>query len=323
MGKVYLLRHQTRLWISVKGDRENLCGHCSCIAGLGEVCSHVGAIMFYLLLTSKYSRRNSENPCTSQPCSWFPPCLKKVEFVKLSSIDFSDPRKGLSKNKVVGPKQAIRRKFLRYENQKQQFYTKLHQAGMDCAILGITSGFCERFIPSVAEIRAALFNFYHEKYEQLFCYELIDDRVKEYMKININTNEVQLIEKKTREQSKSELWYRARSGVITASNFRACCHTDIAEPSKSLIMKICYPSKSRFSTEATDYGSKHEKMTRDVVIEYLSNVHENISPRYSGLFRSEVEPCLGASPDSILECSCCETIFLIEIKCLIKATKCH
>ena len=67
---------------------------------------------------------------------------------------------------------------------------------MDCAILGITSGFCERFIPSVAEIRAALFNFYHEKYEQLFCYELIDARVKEYMKININTNEVQLIEKR-------------------------------------------------------------------------------------------------------------------------------
>ena len=47
--------------------------------------------------------------------------------------------------------------------------------------------------------------FYHEKYEQLLYHELIDACVKEYMKININTNEVQLIEKKTREQSKSEL----------------------------------------------------------------------------------------------------------------------
>ena len=128
------------------------------------------------------------------------------------------------------------------------------------------------------------------------------------MKININTNEVQLIEKKTREQSKSELWYRARSGVITASNFRACCHTDIAEPSKSLIMKICYPSNSRFSTEATDYGSKHKKVTRDVLTEYLSNIHENISVRDSGLFRSEVYPYLGALPDGTLECSCFEII---------------
>ena len=179
---------------------------------------------------------------------------------------------------------------------------------MDRAILRITPGFCERFIPSVAEIRTALFNCYHEKYEQLLYHELIDACVKEYMKININTNEVQLIEKKTREQPKSELWYRARSGVITASNFRACCHTDIAEPSKSLITKICYPSNSRFSTEATDYGSKHKKVTRDILTEYLSNIHENISVRDSGLFRSEVYPYLGALPDGILECSCFEII---------------
>ena len=78
---------------------------------------------------------------------------------------------------------------------------------MDRAILRITPGFCERFIPSVAEIRTALFNCYHEKCEQLLYHELIDACVKEeYMKININTNEIQLIEKKIREQSKSELW---------------------------------------------------------------------------------------------------------------------
>ena len=23
-----------------------LCGHCTCIAGLGEVCSHIGAVLF-------------------------------------------------------------------------------------------------------------------------------------------------------------------------------------------------------------------------------------------------------------------------------------
>ena len=148
---------------------------------------------------------------------------------------------------------------------------------MNTAILRITPGFCERFIPSVAEIRTAFFDFYHKRYEQLLYHELIDACVKEHMKININTNKVQLIEKKTREQSKSGLWYRARSGVITASNFRTCCHKDIAEPSKSLIMKICHPSKSRFSTEATDCGSKHEKMARDILTEYLANIHENIS----------------------------------------------
>ena len=121
--------------------------------------------------------------------------MKEVEFAELSNVDFSDPRKRLSKNKENGPKQALR-KFLAQEDEKQEFYTKLHQTGMDSAILRITPEFCERFIPSVAEIRTALFNFYHENYEQLLYHELIHACVKEYMKININTNKVELIEKK-------------------------------------------------------------------------------------------------------------------------------
>ena len=105
-------------WIRVKADGEILYGHCSCMVGLGEVCSHAGAIMFYLLLTSEYCRRNSENACTSQPCSWLPPSLKEVEFAELSNADFSDPRKRFSKNKVNAPKQALR-KILPDEDEKQ------------------------------------------------------------------------------------------------------------------------------------------------------------------------------------------------------------
>ena len=88
---------------------------------------------------------------------------------------------------------------------------------------------------------------------------------KQYMKINSNTTEVQLIEINTSEQSKSELWYRARSETITTSNLSVCCHKDIGEPSKSFIMNICYPSKSRFSTGAIDYGSQRAKVARDIL----------------------------------------------------------
>ena len=165
-----------KAWICIKAGGNILYEHCSCMAGLGGVCSHVGAIMFYLLLTSENCRRNSGNACTLQPCSWPPPSLTEVEFAELSNINFSYPRKRLSKNKVNAPKQALR----------------------NSEILRITSGFCERF-PQVAEIRTALFHCYHEKYEQLLYPELIDASVKEYVKININTNELQLIEKKTKE----------------------------------------------------------------------------------------------------------------------------
>ena len=51
----------------------------------------------------------------SQPCSWLPPSLKEVEYAELSNIDFSDPRKRVSKSKVNAPKQALR-KFVPHED---------------------------------------------------------------------------------------------------------------------------------------------------------------------------------------------------------------
>ena len=67
---------------------------------------------------------------------------------------------------------------------------------------------------------------------------MIEACVKEGMEINIDTDEVQLIEIKTRERYKSELWYGVSSGVRPASNCRVCFHIDIAKPSKSLTMNI-------------------------------------------------------------------------------------
>ena len=30
-----------------------MCAHCDCVAGLGEVCSHVGAVLFYIEATHR------------------------------------------------------------------------------------------------------------------------------------------------------------------------------------------------------------------------------------------------------------------------------
>ena len=35
-----------KAWIAIKGDGEILCAHCTCMAGLGEACSHVAAVLF-------------------------------------------------------------------------------------------------------------------------------------------------------------------------------------------------------------------------------------------------------------------------------------
>ena len=36
------------VWVQTDIDGVVLCAHCTCMAGLGEVCSHIGAILFYV-----------------------------------------------------------------------------------------------------------------------------------------------------------------------------------------------------------------------------------------------------------------------------------
>ena len=37
-----------KAWIGVEKSGTIICGHCDCMAGLGEACSHVAAILFTL-----------------------------------------------------------------------------------------------------------------------------------------------------------------------------------------------------------------------------------------------------------------------------------
>lgn len=38
-----------KVWILAKMDGEIICAHCTCLAGLSETCSHVGAICYAVL----------------------------------------------------------------------------------------------------------------------------------------------------------------------------------------------------------------------------------------------------------------------------------
>lgn len=38
-----------KVWILAQMDGEIICAHCTCLAGLSETCSHVGAICFAVL----------------------------------------------------------------------------------------------------------------------------------------------------------------------------------------------------------------------------------------------------------------------------------
>ena len=74
-------------WIKTDKDGAVLCGHCDCMAGLGEVCSHVGALLFYV-----EAMRCSQS-CTETSCSWnVPPSIQNIQYAKIVDIDFTVPK---------------------------------------------------------------------------------------------------------------------------------------------------------------------------------------------------------------------------------------
>jgi len=82
-------------WLGIEKEGEIMNAHCTCMAGLGEACSHVGALMFYLWLTAEYNKRICKglDACTSFPNGWLPPSATDVPFAVLSDINFQDPKR--------------------------------------------------------------------------------------------------------------------------------------------------------------------------------------------------------------------------------------
>ena len=132
--------------------------------------------------------------------------------------------------------------------------------------------------------------------------------------INVSKEQSLIAEKETHNQSQSNKWLKLRSGRITASQLHAVLHTNSSKPSQSLIKQICYPEAFKFTSKATCWGCEHEKTAQELYVKSMSSCHENFQIRDSGLVISSDYPYLGASPDGIVSCSCCE-IGVNEIKC--------
>jgi len=56
------------------------------MARLGEVCSHIASILFYLETTVRI--QGAYPTCTQENCEWIIPFLKTAEYLPLKNIDY-------------------------------------------------------------------------------------------------------------------------------------------------------------------------------------------------------------------------------------------
>ena len=122
------------------------------------------------------------------------------------------------------------------------------------------------------------------------------------------------VERETRLQSHSKLWYTHRAGRVTASCMKAICHTNVSNPSQSLIKSVYYPEAFGFSSKQTSWGCKHERKGRDMYIKIIKPKHKDHQVKESGFVINPEWPFIGASPDGVIDCSCCGR-GVLEIKC--------
>ena len=130
----------------------------------------------------------------------------------------------------------------------------------------------------------------------------------------------QYLERSTRLQASSLHWYEHRAGRITASNTHAVMRTNMDSPAPSLVKKLCSDAVQRLDhVPAIKFGRDHEELVHKKYAagEFVTQHAGEVSVEMSGLQVSAAHPHLAASPDGLVNCSCCEP-GLLEVKCLYK-----
>ena len=144
--------------------------------------------------------------------------------------------------------------------------------------------------------------------------DLLDKCENIYQSVSFTFDQAVLVEERTRTQAKCKRWFELRAGRITASKLYQVIHTNHLQPSISLIKTICYPEQRKFLSAACQYGCKHEDTARQAYVEKLRTEHENFVVIRCGLILDPEFPFMGATPDGLVNCKCCNT-GVLEIKC--------
>ena len=75
-------------WFIAEIRGKVLSAHCSCMDGLGEACSHIGAILFYCRAATE---KKDSVTVTAEKAYWVLPSNREISYKEVSDIDFICP----------------------------------------------------------------------------------------------------------------------------------------------------------------------------------------------------------------------------------------
>ncbi len=324
MGNYYVVigkvRHSKRMneppvqaWIITAKEGTIVCAHCiGCMAGLGECCSHVASLLFY---TEVWTRLNGKLACTQVKCSWIQPTyVKEISYSPVRNINFMSAKKmrkvldsAVDSVAPVNDPQSLKRPCKQdmpspTKKEMLDLYKALNNCKVKPVALSLVQPYAEEFVAKSRDI-PTISDLFSESCLELEYHDLL--KVCSSVEISITEQDVQKIEEDTRDQSKGNSFFQHRAGKIGASASKAACHTNPAQPSKSLIKSISYPNIFQFSSEATEYGKSHEEAAIKAFQANMIKHHKNYVVNKCGTYISKENPWLLATPDFMSVCDCC------------------
>ena len=267
-----------KIWLFITLDGEVVCGHCTCMAGLGEAYSHVATVLFAAEANSITKRQFSS---TSQPCSWLPPTFRTVKFAEISSIDFSTPkhRRKLSASDLHKGKKVKLDIPPPTEDELKEHYSRLTKTKGRPVLLSLVPGLNDSFIPKYVSgiLPKPLTHLYDEDALSLPFPDLLKKCEQIYDEVSVSVEQAKMVEQETRKQSNSKIWYDQRSGRVTSSRLHGILHMRQSKSSVSLVKAICYPGAAKFFSKACAYGCQHEDEARSIYCEMMKKDHNSFT----------------------------------------------
>ena len=220
-----------------------------------------------------------------------------------------------------GPPPTKQAKSLAPPVDQQALLTTLYKVHLSAAVFSVVPGFPQTKPSSQVEdepnLPPLLTSLYDSKYLDLSEDELSEVSQCRLNDIQFTKEEAAFLEKSTKQQSNSSLWYDHRKGRITASVFGRVARCAERTYPTSLIKNIMQYTSISPSIPALNWGRKNEHRARVAYINTMKNQHRNFSVAKSGLCLHSEYPHLGATPDGFVSCDCCRE-GLVEIKCPYK-----
>ena len=239
---------------------------------------------------------------------------------KVIDIDFSQPKVhgGLyvDKEKTVCSRLPLQQPTM---EEKQAFVAGLQKifsksAVVSAFIMNQDESVTDASGQTAKKLPRTIMSYYDPRYCQM-SQRMLEQESRRILKeeLTVTKAEAEYLLKCTKLQSQSSTWFEHRKGRLTASSFRAICHTSCEKPSKSLIARILQltpPPKSA----ALTWGIRNEPKARKAYEFVMKSSHSSFSVETTGLHVNLKYPYIGASPDGLTSCTCCGK-GILEIKC--------